>query len=156
MGDRFSNLQKALALLEVDPQIKIVSSSGIYETEPMYMKDQPDFLNCVSEIETDYVPDDLLGVCLGIETKLGRIRTGHKNKPRMIDIDILFFNRMIVNKNNLTVPHLHYHERKFVLNPICEIAPEFVCPMTQLNMKEVLEKCNDFSVVSQYSEVLTA
>ena len=150
-----SNLQKAISLLEFDPQIKTVSTSSIYETEPMYMIDQPDFLNCGTEIETDYEPVGLLNVCFDIETKLGRIRAGDKNKPRSIDIDILFFDRMIVNQNDLTIPHPYYHERKFVLRPLCEIAPEFICPVTQLTMEEVLENCNDRTVGSRFQEVLS-
>ena len=90
IGDRSRNLKKALSLLEIDPQIKIISSSSIYETEPMYVKIQPKFLNRVAEIETEFGPDDLLGVCIEIETKLGRIRKNKKDILRCPNLGMPF------------------------------------------------------------------
>ncbi len=120
IGDREKNIINALHLLELNFSIKIISISSLYETEPVGLKEQPPFLNIVCKIKTELQPDELLKSCLSVEKDLGRVRMVHWG-PRIIDIDILFYNDEIINSEILTIPHPRITERKFVLIPLLEI-----------------------------------
>jgi 2-amino-4-hydroxy-6-hydroxymethyldihydropteridine diphosphokinase len=121
---------------------KILHSSSLYRTAAWGKTDQPDFLNQVLQVQTKFNAEQLLKDVLGIEEKMGRIRT-EKNAPRIIDIDILFFNEDIISSKNLTVPHPEIYRRRFVLTPLAELSPDFIHPVLHKNMQEMLDSCSD-------------
>ena len=124
LGDREFYLKSAVEALKEIPGIELISFSNVYETEPFGVNDaQGKYLNCCVLIKTNLSPFALLGVCLGIETKLGRQRP-YKFAPRTIDIDIIFYENEIINDKNLTLPHPRMKERAFVLVPMMDIFPE--------------------------------
>jgi 2-amino-4-hydroxy-6-hydroxymethyldihydropteridine diphosphokinase len=126
LGERQKNLIQALSLLS--QQIKLKRVSDIYETEPVGYEEQPLFLNLVCQITTDMNPRELLHLAKAIENKMGRRPSGQKNSPRLIDIDILFFNNKIMKTQDLTIPHPRLVQRAFVLIPLAEIASDLIHP----------------------------
>ena len=148
LEDRMQNLQKAGSLIE-EYVGQILRKSSVYETAPWGNTAQPSFLNQVIEIATLLPAEKVLSTILEIEQKLGRIRL-EKMGPRMIDIDILYFNHSIFFSTNLIIPHPQLHNRRFVLVPLAEIAPEFVHPILQKNSKQLLQACDDLLEVKKY------
>ena len=146
LGDRGANVQQALTDLE-RWGVKVILSSSLYETEPVGNIDQPRFLNMTVKASTDRSPEDLLTVVLSIERSLGRVRRG-KWGPRTIDVDILFYGDRVVGESGLVIPHPRLHERRFVLEPMNEIAPDFVHPVLKKSIKELLNACPDKSIVT--------
>ena len=126
MGNRKINLKKALKLLKGNPGIDIENISSLYETEPMYVEDQKSFYNIVvrASIESTMGPFELLGSIKAIEYGLGRRKVGTRYGPRLIDIDILYFGDEVIKSEILEIPHPKIIERKFVLLPLSEIAPD--------------------------------
>jgi 2-amino-4-hydroxy-6-hydroxymethyldihydropteridine diphosphokinase len=139
VGDREDNLRKALSLL--NEKMKILRVSSMYETEPMYMKDQEWFLNCVAKFETDLTPRELLDYLQDIEKRLGRKRDARYG-PRNIDLDILFYGSKVVEEDEFRIPHLKIHERRFVLVPLAEIDPEYIHPIYQTTISALLANLN--------------
>lgn len=139
VGDRESNLKSAIARLRELGEVTAVSS--IYETEPVEYTNQPWFLNCVVKLETEKMPRQLLAQLLAIEHAMGRRRvpaSGPRIKgPRSIDIDILLFGHSVVDTAGLTIPHPALHERRFVLEPLVEIAPEERHPVFKRTIREL-------------------
>ena len=125
LGEREENLCQALTLLSAKANLEKVSS--VYETEPVGYKEQPLFLNLVCRITTDLSPDELLHLAKDVETGMGRVPS-FTNAPRIIDIDILFYEDRVMNTQNLTIPHPRLQDRAFVLIPLAEIAPDLVHP----------------------------
>ena len=123
MGDRKQNIDSAVEALNNLPYTDVEKASSIYETAPVGYLRQDNFYNAVLEVESRYEPHEMLGICLGIESGMGRIRT-LKNGPRVIDLDIIFAENEKINARNLTVPHPRYHERRFVLEPLLEMYPD--------------------------------
>jgi len=146
LGDRLSYLKKAVDLFGKSEDVNIIKISSIYETEPIGYKEQPNFLNLVVEIETEIGPEDLLKRCKEIESCLGRIKR-EKWREREIDIDIIFYNNLIIEKDYIVIPHKELYNRKFVLLPLCEIDPDFICPKTKKSVKTLLSSCNDASII---------
>ena len=136
IGNREANLREALERLESDG-IRVVRRSSLYETEPRDLRDQPWFLNAVVEVETDLFPLQLLAHIQNVERAMGRRRMTPKG-PRNIDIDILFYGRSVINAADLEVPHPRIAQRRFVLEPFSEIAPEFRHPMSGKTAREML------------------
>jgi 2-amino-4-hydroxy-6-hydroxymethyldihydropteridine diphosphokinase len=136
LGDREANLREALERLE-SAGIRVVRRSSIYETEPRDVPDQPRFLNAAVEVETDLFPLQLLASIQNIEREMGRRRVTPKG-PRNIDIDILFYGRSVIATADLQVPHPRITERRFVLEPLAEIAPEFRHPVSGKTAREML------------------
>jgi len=136
-GNKLENIQKAISKLKDYDKIKILEISTIMETKPYGNTEQPDFLNCVLEIETTFDPEKLLKTCLEIETEMGRIRN-KKWEPRIIDIDILFFGNEVIDEENLKIPHPFIHKRRFILESLNEICPDFVHPILKKKMKDIL------------------
>lgn len=131
LGDRRANLDLAVAALE-RARIHVISRSSIYETEPQDVADQPWFLNMVVECESQYFPRQMLRVVQRIERELGRVRAGAIPRgPRVIDIDILLLGNVVMETEQLAVPHPRMFERRFVLEPLLEIAPELRHPKTK-------------------------
>ena len=138
VGDRQANLVAAISRLGTVGNVTAVSS--FYETEPVEFIQQPWFLNCAVGLETDKMPRQLLSAILKIEEDLGRRRQREKPKgPRIIDIDILLFANSVIDTNDLTVPHPAMHERRFVLEPLAEIAPDHRHPVLKRTIRELLE-----------------
>ena len=123
IGKREENIKNALDAFSLVPKTRILRTSSVYETEPVGYADQDSFYNLCAEIESDLQPGEMLGVCLGIEAGLGRIRK-FKNGPRIIDLDVILAEDKVINSENLTVPHPRFKERKFVLIPLSELFPE--------------------------------
>jgi 2-amino-4-hydroxy-6-hydroxymethyldihydropteridine diphosphokinase len=134
IGDRAENFHTAIDRLRSFGEIVAVSS--FYETEPVEFTAQPWFLNCAVALETQKTPQELMGSLLEIEQEMGRRRT-QKKGPRIIDIDILLFGSLIVNDPDLTIPHSAMHERRFVLEPLAEIAPDAPHPMLQRSISQL-------------------
>lgn len=136
IGDRRQNLQRATKLI-AERIGTIEKSSGIYETEAWGITDQPAFYNQVHIVKTKLPARKVLDSILKIEEEMGRKRT-IKNAARVIDIDILFFNDETVNEQNLTIPHPHISDRRFVLLPLNEVAPQMIHPVFKKSIAELL------------------
>ena len=150
IGERARNLERALEALETKG-VHIVRRSSLYETEPRDVRDQPWFLNLVVETETSLLPRQLLSTIRRIEKNLGRKRVIAKG-PRTIDIDILLFGRFVVDTPELQIPHPGMTERRFVLEPLAELAPELRHPITRRTAREMLGDVMD----QQVRRVVTA
>ncbi len=141
LGDRRQHLQMALQQIQLKVGLT-TNISGIYETEPWGKGDQPNFYNQVVELMTPLSPELLLQNCLDIEQFMGRFRAEPWGE-RSIDIDILLYNNQCLDLPNLRIPHPYLHLRRFVLVPLCEIAPYVIHPGLGFNAKQLLERCND-------------
>jgi 2-amino-4-hydroxy-6-hydroxymethyldihydropteridine diphosphokinase len=129
-GDRLGYLQQALCLLKDRTGIRVLSYSSFYETEPVGDTDQDWFVNVAVAIDTTVAPEDLLAICHAIEDQLGRVRDLDRPLgPRTIDIDILFYDTLVVNLPHLTIPHASVHKRAFALVPLLEINPRVMHPV---------------------------
>jgi len=136
VGDREANLRTAIEKLTELGEVVAVSS--LFETEPVEFTAQPWFLNCAVALRTELMPKILLAKLLGIEQQMGRRRTQAKG-PRTIDIDILLFGNAVISAPQLKVPHPAMHQRRFVLEPLAEIAPEVRHPVFKTTVHELLE-----------------
>ena len=136
LGDRAGNLRRAISLLRGLGDVERVSSA--FETEPVEVIGQAWFLNCAVALETTASPERLLAGLLAIEREMGRVRSGFKG-PRVIDLDILLFENEVCDSPDLNIPHPAMQERRFVLTPMAEIAPDAVHPLFQRSMRELLE-----------------
>ena len=141
LGDRLSNLSAAIDRISALP-CRLLKSSSVYETAPWGNTHQPSFLNQVIEVETGHDVSSLMTGLLSVEEALGRKRM-QKWEPRVIDLDILFFNEDIVETEKVVIPHRHLHERRFVLEPLHEILPLKVHPGLKKNISRLLEELND-------------
>ena len=140
VGDRQTHLRDAIARLGAVGRVSAVSS--VYETEPVEVTDQAWFLNCAVVLETTKTPAELMAALLHIEQEMGRRRTRNKG-PRTIDMDILLFEDaisggIITDSPQLTIPHPAMHRRRFVLEPLAEIAPEALHPVLKKTVREML------------------
>jgi len=144
VGEREQNLQAAVERLQ-SADLRITRVSSVYETEPQGLRNQRWFLNLVAEAETELFPRQLLGRIVKIERELGRRRM-IENGPRTIDIDILFFGNAVVQTGELTIPHPRFAERRFVLAPMAELAPDLRDPVSRRTMRELLAETADQAV----------
>lgn len=155
LGDRMEQLQTALDHLQ-QAGIQVEKVSAVYETEPVGYKDQPKFLNMAVRVQTNFLPLDLLTCIQNIEKEMGRKRDIPWG-PRTIDIDLLLYDDLVLKLEDfenaddvrtiLEIPHLHLHERRFVLEPLAEIAPEVVHPVLKKTILELFHECADKSEV---------
>jgi 2-amino-4-hydroxy-6-hydroxymethyldihydropteridine diphosphokinase len=134
LGDREANLRQAMERLGTVGEVVAVSS--FYETEPVDVARQPWFVNCAVGVQTEKMPRQLLAALQGIEQEMGRRRLQPKG-PRVIDLDILLFGNSIVDTAGLTIPHPTLHQRRFVLEPLAEIAPEQRHPVFKRTIREL-------------------
>ena len=166
LGDREKNCEKAIKLLKSSSIAKNIIISKWYETKPVLpppchserseesagsnfiheilrplraQNDTPPFINGVAYLETELTPRQLLEALHEIESSLGRIRTGEKWEPRTIDIDILFYDDIVLNEHDLKIPHPEAHKRMFVLEPLCDIAPLLIHPVLKRTIREFKE-----------------
>ena len=146
LGNRLLNMEQAKNYLRKDVG-KIIKSSVMYETAAWGNDDQPDFYNQVHVIKTNLSAQQVIQSVLLIEEKMGRVRT-FKNAARIIDIDILFFNNDIITATNLVIPHPEIANRRFVLEPLNELSPQFMHPVLHKTIKELLSTCKDMLKVT--------
>ena len=139
LGDRMANLKQAISSLT--PQLDVKAKSQVYETPPWGFEDQPKFLNQVVKAKTYLDPESLLKHLKRLEVALGR-QESFVNGPRLIDIDILFYDDLVLNKPSLVIPHPRLHERGFVLLPLMDIAPDLVHPVHKKTVSEMAASCN--------------
>ena len=137
-GDRIGYVQQATSLLGGSEKINLIRTSAFYETEPWGMDSENWFVNAVVEIKTSLSPQELLAECQRIEQQLGRKREENKGySDRTIDIDILFYNKDIINEENPTIPHKFVHLRAFTLVPLLELIPNFEHPVLHKTISEL-------------------
>lgn len=148
LGFPEENLCTASTLLE-NSDLGVYKQSSIYCTEPVGNQKQPWFLNQVVWVESSLKPDKVLSVLKSIEKKMGRIKAIPKG-PRIIDLDILLADDLILETRDLSVPHPELHNRRFVLIPLVEIAPHILHPVLNATVSELLEQCSDNSEVKHY------
>ena len=140
LGDGDANLKEAIRALDLVPGVTVTKVSEFYFTEPWGYADQPDFTNACCEVETTLSPEALLGVCLGIEAGMGRVRQ-IKNGPRVIDLDLLLYGKETRNTEELILPHPRMGEREFVLLPLNDLAENGM--IGPLNVAEALRKIRE-------------
>lgn len=136
LGDKHEYITKAINSISKLKNIEIKKISSMITTKPYGKTDQPDFLNCVIELDTDILPEELLKKCLDIENQLGRIRN-EKWGPRTIDIDLLFYEDKIINTELLVLPHPQLHKREFVLTSLNELCPDLVHPILNKKIEDI-------------------
>ena len=144
IGNREANLSAAIECLAA-PRLRVLRVSPIYETEPVDYTDQRWFLNLVVEAETTLFPMQLLARIGKIEHELGRVRTVPKG-PRTIDIDILLYGKAVVQSATLEIPHPRMAQRRFVLAPLADLAPDLRHPLTHLTVRQMLDQAREGKV----------
>jgi len=137
LGDRLHHLAGAVQALNHELRVRVEKASSVYETKPVDVIDQPDFLNLVVEVKTSLSAHDLLACCLVIEADLGRVRTKRWG-PRTVDIDVLWFDGQVINEPDLVVPHPRLLKRAFVLVPLAELAPALMVEGSRIDMRAAL------------------
>ncbi|WP_061320051.1 2-amino-4-hydroxy-6-hydroxymethyldihydropteridine diphosphokinase [Clostridium botulinum] len=138
IGEKESYIKRALEKIE-ERGMKIIKVSSIYETEPYGVLDQDSFLNGVVKIETNLTPEDLIGELLNIEKQLDRVRE-RRWGPRTIDLDIIFYDDLIINEKDLVIPHKDMENREFVLKPLCDIDENFIHPVLKKSVRELYDR----------------
>lgn len=151
-GDRIGFVQQATSLLNASNGISLIRTSAFYESEPWGMDSKNWFVNAVVEIKTTLSPQELLTQCQRIETQLGRKRLDDTKEyqDRTIDIDILFYNKEIVNDENLTIPHKFLHLRAFTLVPLLELIPNFEHPLLHKTIAQLHDDLENPEMVFLY------
>lgn len=150
LGDRLQYLKSATKLLTKLKQTRITKHSSIYETEPVGIQNLPFFLNMVLELQSELSPDYILKMAKKIEHDMGR-DISKRMQAREIDIDILYYNSDVIQTEELIIPHPKIVERRFVLIPLQEIAPDFLDPKYNISINQLLAHCKDKSKVQRYT-----
>ncbi len=143
VGKRKKNIEMALEKLQAHPDISLIQISKEYETLAVSQFKQPNYINSVAQIDTFLTPLELLDFTESIEQSMGRATKG-LGDPRIIDIDILFYNNDVISDDRLTIPHALAHERLFVLNPLHDIAPDYIHPILGQSIAELRLDLNGY------------
>ena len=138
MGDRLQNCRQGIAALNRSGESRIIAQSRIYMTEPVDYEDQDWFINMVVKLETANDPFELLDIINRVQRAAGRKRDVIRYGPRVLDLDIIFFGNLVLDSDRLVVPHPRMHQRRFVLQPICDIDPTIVHPVLKKDMQSLL------------------
>ena len=146
LGDRRSLLNQSKNKIK-NKIGEIIKESSVYETTPWGFKADQNFLNQVIIIKTNFSSSDVLDICLNIENLLGRKRNSNGYQSRTMDIDILFYNDEIIQEKDLIIPHEKLHQRRFTLEPLVEITPDYVHPRLKMTVLDLLNNCEDNSQV---------
>ena len=149
IGDRLGNLDQSIKII-TERIGNVLEKSSVYESTPWGVENQRNFLNQVLFVKSNFDPYTILDLVLQIEKDMGRIRI-EKWGERIIDIDILFIDDLIIESENLCIPHEFIAKRKFVLQPMCEIAPRFIHPKLNKTISQLLEECIDDEKVNVYA-----
>jgi len=149
LGDRAQNLQRAVT--ELSRAGSLGPQSSLYETEPVQVAAQPWFLNCVVALDTQLPPSELLSTALALEKDMGRMRSQAKG-ARVIDVDIVFYGDLIVEIPGLIIPHPAMHERRFVLEPLAQIAPDATHPLLHKSVRQLLAALPPGQVVRRIAD----
>ena len=147
IGNAHQHLQQALQAIHTIAG-NVVTQSSVYRTAPWGNKAQDDFLNQVLKVNTALQPDELMEVLLSIEQQMGRVRTV-PNAPRIIDVDILFYNQLVYQSTLVEVPHPRLHLRRFVLQPLCELVTDLMHPVWHKTIRQLLAECTDTGLVEK-------
>ncbi|HEV8337511.1 MAG TPA: 2-amino-4-hydroxy-6-hydroxymethyldihydropteridine diphosphokinase [Candidatus Polarisedimenticolia bacterium] len=147
LGDRLDHLRQAIESLQ-DKGVRIVRLSAVYDTDPVGYRAQGNFLNLVAEVDWQASPRELLERCQAVERERGRARAV-RDGPRTLDLDLLLFGDRILKETDLTLPHPRMHERRFVLQPLAELAPLLRHPVLGMTVGTLLERCADSAGVRQ-------
>ncbi len=139
LGSPAENCLKAIEHLNAHSDLTLLTQSSLYQSEPFGLPDQDWFVNAAIQLTTGLSPEDLLQACLSIEQSMGRTRN-EKWGPRIIDLDILFYDDLILKQDGLEIPHPGIPERSFVLEPMNEIAPDLIHPSLKISVQELLDK----------------
>ena len=150
LGDRESNLAAAITSLGIYNDISNINSASFYESEPLYEKNQPKFLNTVISCNTEFSAFQLLDAVQHTELLLGRPKERRENQPRIIDIDILCYGEVFIETDELIIPHPDIVNRKFVLYPFCELLPDYKIEKIGKTISELLKLCPDQSQVVKH------
>jgi 2-amino-4-hydroxy-6-hydroxymethyldihydropteridine diphosphokinase len=137
LGDRIGNIREALENLDKSGKLKVISLSSLYETEPVGVANQPEYVNCVARVETDLDPHSLLNILKAVETAMGRKPNTHL-RPRKIDLDILLYDEIDLESLELVIPHSRLKSRRFVLQPLLELEPKASDPITGKSFQDFL------------------
>jgi 2-amino-4-hydroxy-6-hydroxymethyldihydropteridine diphosphokinase len=149
LGNRESNLKEAVVMIR-EHIGRVLNYSSVYETAPWGFDTENNFLNMVIRVETSQAPDELMKKIFMVESMLGRIRKEERYSSRVIDIDILLYEDQVIAQNGLRIPHPLMHVRRFVLAPLCEIAPQTQHPVLKTTIQSLLDNCKDISNVKRY------
>lgn len=144
LGDRRKNIERAIEELKFSRMVEVIKVSKIYETEPVGGPPQGKFLDAAAEIKTQLTPRTLLVLLKKVEQEVGRTPSEIRWGPREIDLDILLFGDLIVDEPDLKIPHPLLHQRSFILEPLCEIAPEVIHPVLKKSIAELFSEINSF------------
>lgn len=139
LGDREASVRQALEQIAQAPETTVVRASSLYDTEPVGVEDQPNFLNAVAQVETQLTPHQLLWNLMLIERRLGRVRT-QRWGPRTIDLDLLLYDDVVIEDESLQLPHPEMTKRSFVLVPLVELEPLLTHPVTGETMLALLQR----------------
>ncbi|MBT3513761.1 MAG: 2-amino-4-hydroxy-6-hydroxymethyldihydropteridine diphosphokinase [Nitrospina sp.] len=153
IGNPYQNCTEAIHKISNNDSIKIISKSSFYQTSPVGGVEQDWFINCAIKINTSLTSDSLLFNLLNIESVMGRIRGG-KWGPRLIDLDLLFYDSLISNKKKLTIPHPEIQKRNFVLMPLSDIAENLIHPVLKKTIGDLLKESTDNAAVNRLDNTI--
>ena len=151
LGEPIQNCRKAIESLSRSKGIALITVSSFYRTEPVGIEDQALFVNAVVEIKTELSVHRLMQTLMAIENEMGRIRDV-KGGSRIIDLDLLFYGQQVISEMDLIVPHPEAHRRRFVLEPLCEIASYFIHPSFGVSIRGLKDRLCDQKVVEKIRE----
>lgn len=152
-GERENFLSRAIQLIDEHNSCKVLEISSIYESKPYGKEDQKNFLNCVALVNTNFTADELFDFIKSVESKVGRTAS-EKWGPREIDIDVLFYNDLVIETDKICIPHKDMLNRDFVLAPMCEIEPKFIHPVTNKLLSDHLKSISENYILSRRKIVL--